>query len=187
MLAVEMHQVAVDSNDMSFDLELTLARSALCVEPLDPILLQVGEQLSLDIDVHDPDLPAPNHAFALADAPAGMTIDAAGLLAWTADAGHAGRSFPVRVQVVDGPHTAELEVPVQVAGPIVIDEWKLRDNTVRFPALPGKTYVVEYKNHLTDPAWTVLRTITATGATVQAPDPAAATVECRYYRVGIVP
>ena len=186
-LAVEVHQVTADSNDMSFDCELILSRTGLCVEPLDPIVLQVGQSVSLQVNVYDTDLPQPTFAFSVVDAPADMTISQAGLLEWTADAAHEGQSLPVRVRVIDGPHTVELAVPIQVEGGVIIDEHMLLANQVQFPAQAGQTYVIEFKNQLSDLEWSVLGTVTAASNTVQLADPGAGGVPCRYYRVGVSP
>ena len=53
---------------------------------------------------------------------------------------------------------------------------------VSFQSLSGLNYALEYKNHLTDAAWTSLTPVPGNGATLTLTDPAA-NVATRYYRV----
>jgi hypothetical protein len=51
----------------------------------------------------------------------------------------------------------------------------------------GKSYTIQYKNMLSDPAWTNLSTITGTGGSMSVTDPTAAQQPRRFYRVMSTP
>jgi hypothetical protein len=52
-----------------------------------------------------------------------------------------------------------------------------------FPTAAGKSYTVQFKNELTDPAWTDLETVAGTGGALTITDPAKAEQPTRFYRV----
>ena len=52
-----------------------------------------------------------------------------------------------------------------------------------FPSQGGMSYTVQYKNALTDPAWTDLETVVGTGASLSITDPGAAERPTRFYRI----
>ena len=60
-------------------------------------------------------------------------------------------------------------------------------NGITFPTTVGKSYTVQYKNNLADPAWNNLSTITGTGANQTVVDTTAAGQPARYYRVMVTP
>ena len=55
-----------------------------------------------------------------------------------------------------------------------------RTLTLSFPSVTGYTYTVQYKNNVTDSAWTTLKTLSGTGSPLTATDP---TGTHRFYRV----
>jgi autotransporter-associated beta strand protein len=57
--------------------------------------------------------------------------------------------------------------------------------TISFSAVNGVTYEVQYKNNLTDPNWTVLGAVTATGSTASIVDNTDPAPTRRFYRVVI--
>lgn len=60
-------------------------------------------------------------------------------------------------------------------------------SSITFPTANGKTYTVQYKNHLLDPAWTNLQTVPGTGSNVTINDTTAAGQPTRFYRVMVAP
>jgi len=63
--------------------------------------------------------------------------------------------------------------------------WRVagRELTITWPALPGKTYEVQFKNDLSDPSWTPLNaSITIVGENGYATDFAPDAVK-RFYRI----
>jgi hypothetical protein len=60
-------------------------------------------------------------------------------------------------------------------------------NSITFPTATGKTYTVQYKNHLLDPAWTNLTTVQGTGAVQTVVDPTTPGQPTRFYRVMVTP
>jgi hypothetical protein len=59
--------------------------------------------------------------------------------------------------------------------------------SLSFPTQNGISYTVQYKDSLTDPAWTDLETVVGTGANLSIADPAAALRSARFYRVILTP
>jgi len=55
--------------------------------------------------------------------------------------------------------------------------------TIRWSASSGNTYEVQYKDHLTDPTWSILGTTTATGSTASITDTNNPPAPVRFYRV----
>jgi hypothetical protein len=58
---------------------------------------------------------------------------------------------------------------------------------ISFPSVSGKSYAVQYKNSLADPAWTTLQTIAGTGFNLTINDPDSARHPTRFYRVMVSP
>jgi hypothetical protein len=67
--------------------------------------------------------------------------------------------------------------------------WSGPDAALSFQSVFGKTYAVEYKNNISDAAWSVLtKGVTGTGLSMQFSDPGAATnCASRFYRLDITP
>ena len=57
--------------------------------------------------------------------------------------------------------------------------------SVKFPAISGKTYVVEYKNSLTDAEWTPLASIAGSDGLMTVTDATSSEAPARFYRVGV--
>ncbi len=62
-----------------------------------------------------------------------------------------------------------------------------RSFSVSFPSENGKSYTVQYKNTLDDPAWSDLETVVGTGGDLSITDAAAAQQRSRFYRVIFTP
>jgi type VI secretion system secreted protein VgrG len=82
---------------------------------------------------------------------------------------------PVPLVVERGP-----SVPLLVS---IIDAPSLANGLFAFPSENGKSYTVQYKNSLSDPAWTDLETVAGTGGNLPITDAAAARQRARFYRV----
>jgi hypothetical protein len=61
------------------------------------------------------------------------------------------------------------------------------DFLINFPTELGRSYAVEYKDAMTDVTWNPVATVEGTGGSVQVPDPGAALLAKRFYRVRVVP
>ena len=59
--------------------------------------------------------------------------------------------------------------------------------SLSFPTENGKWYAVQYKNSLSDPAWTNLETIVGTGGALLITDPTAIGHPSRFYRIVLLP
>jgi len=59
--------------------------------------------------------------------------------------------------------------------------------SLTFPTATGETYTLEYKNKLTDPAWTNLQTVPGTGLSQTITDPTAVGQPTRFYRILVSP
>jgi hypothetical protein len=80
--------------------------------------------------------------------------------------------------VLIGPPPAPLVLANTIRGPHTF--------TVSFPTISGKSYVLEYKNSLNDPAWTPISSLIGNGAIRSLTDPSA-TPASRLYRVSQSP
>jgi type VI secretion system secreted protein VgrG len=65
----------------------------------------------------------------------------------------------------------------------IIGAPSLANGLFAFPTETGKSYTVQYKNSLSDPAWTDLETVAGTGGNLPITDPAAPRQPARFYRV----
>jgi hypothetical protein len=59
--------------------------------------------------------------------------------------------------------------------------------SLTFPTTIGETYTLQYKNHLTDPAWTDLQAVAGTGGNETLTDLTAGTQPTRFYQVVVSP
>jgi hypothetical protein len=62
-----------------------------------------------------------------------------------------------------------------------------KDVIIRFPTIVGRSYIVEYKDALTERQWHPAATVEGTGGIVQVPDAGAALLPKRFYQVRVVP
>jgi hypothetical protein len=84
---------------------------------------------------------------------------------------------PVALSEPSGPALQPL-VPIAGASTVANGSFSLS-----FPSENGKSYTVQYKNTLSDPAWTDLETVVGTGGNLPITDAAAAQQRTRFYRV----
>lgn len=154
-------------------------------------VLYAGETLSLSASATDADLPANELSFTLEpDAPAGANITSAGNFTWTPTNSDLGTHI-VNVRVTDTgvPPMSDLisfDVTVLAAPSIEGISLDATNVTLRWTAVPDRTYRVQFKQSVTDAAWNDLPgDITAVGTSTQKAD---AIVDAqRFYRLMVLP
>lgn len=118
---------------------------------------------SFAMQAMDPDSPAQTLTFRLgASAPPGASIDPVrGLFTWTPPLGSDATTYRFGIQVTDNGSPPlvdqkELTLIVSEHGPVAILSIDLFESgtSIRFQAIPGKHYRLQYKGRLDDPVWT---------------------------------
>jgi hypothetical protein len=151
----------------------------------------LGQTLSFTISATDPEAPPQTLSFNLeGNIPSGaMAGPATGLFTWTPTAQQTPSTNALTVRVTDSgvpPLSAARSFTVFVVGPPRISGITPPNNsmvTLTLPAIPGKTYRVEYKNTLSAAEWTPLGgDRLATSATLIIEDNIGAQPQ-RFYRV----
>jgi hypothetical protein len=155
---------------------------------LDPIadrFISAGQAVSFTAVAHDPDA-GQTLTFSLAPGfPAGATIHpSSGQFLWTTGAGQSPGANSITVRVTDNgvpQQSATQGFIITVAPPPSVN---ISGNVVSlsFPTIPGKTYRIEFKNDLNNPAWTPLVTTVAAGSTLPATDTLGANRQ-RFYHI----
>lgn len=180
-LAVEVHQRAINSNDLSFDLSISATRPEDCGTSL---FTMAGQAVSQQITVFDPDTPTQTHTFGMLPM-SGSQLSAGGLLTFTPTAAQAGSQL-VTVQATDTGSpaaTGSVALDIVVHPMLEINEDAMHESSeIEWPSIAGSTYVVEYCDDLLTGAWTVLTTATASGTVVSVTDPAMATADPMMHR-----
>jgi hypothetical protein len=95
---------ATDSHGASGTLVVHInveANVAPTIAALDPVVVSIGEQLSVQVVADDPDGDSAKLKYNLQDAPDGMTISAGGLIEWMVDTQAIGGTTKVTVSVLD--------------------------------------------------------------------------------------
>jgi hypothetical protein len=163
-----------------------------------PLLAPIGNRtvtapqpLAFTITASDPnDIPANALTLSAATLPLGATFDpSTGTFAWTPSEAQSG-SFNVTFTSTDDgvPPLSDTETItitlIEPPRPVTLSSLEVRDGQFRFTfaAQPGKTYLVQAKNHLDDPAWVNLREI-ADGQTIAEFTEPLTGSGTRYYRV----
>jgi len=140
-------------------------------------------------------IPGRTLAFSLTNSPPGGTINpTTGVFTWTPADPAGTYAHNVTVAVTDNgnpPESATTTFAITVtdlnlsAGKPVIST---KGITINWNAIPGLTYQVQYKTHLTDPTWIALPgTITASNNVAFVLDSPAATNVSRFYRIIALP
>ena len=181
-IAVEVHQLTPNSNDLSFDAKLRLVDNGAC--PVPTQAATSGQPVQWTVGAEDPDSPVQGITFSLGTAPTGASIDPnTGLLSWTPQV---GGEFTIQVKATDTQGgIGTLLIPVSVDGQaLALDEGAFREGDFQFPTTPGETYIIEYCDDLNDPnGWTHLQTLVATDTTTTIAVPDTPNPR-RMYRVG---
>jgi hypothetical protein len=153
--------------------------------------IYLGQTLTFTIFASDPDAPPEKLTFSLDNAlPAGATINpATGLFSWTPLAVPAPSTNLATVRVSDNgtpslSATRSFNIIVLPAPRLTsISRAPGGGISLSFQTILGKTYRVEYKDHLNDSAWTPLDgDVVATSGSLSASD-SAIQVRQRFYRV----
>ena len=149
-----------------------------------------GQTLSFTASASDADLPAETLTFSLDNGspPGAMINPFTGLFSWTPSAAQAGSTSTATVRVTDGgtPNlsaTRTFQITVlpapQISG---ITHTSGGMITISLQTIAGKTYRLEYKNQLSDPAWTSLGDFVASSSSLTINDNPGAARQ-RFYRI----
>ncbi|MBI3416297.1 MAG: putative Ig domain-containing protein [Verrucomicrobia bacterium] len=166
-----------------------------------PVLASVGNRsvnegsaLNFVVSASDPnDIPPNNVTLSLDGKPPGASFDAVtGAFSWTPDETQGPGAYPVTFTVTDDGvppmHASEtITITVNKTTPLRIENLSVSVSDGGFSfswsTRAGKTYKVQYKSSLTDPAWRDLpMTPIISGSTASITDKYGASRE-RYYRV----
>jgi YVTN family beta-propeller protein len=162
--------------------------------PIPDLLVLKGRLVTISLTATDTDIPAQQLTFSLGtNAPPGATLDPTnGLFSWIA-AGPSGtitNSFTVFVTDNGSPNrsdsrTFNIIATELTAGPLT---FATNGTTLRWSAIAGLIYRLQYKNTLTDPLWLdVPGDIVATNGLASKLDPSAITNSSRFYRIVALP
>jgi hypothetical protein len=126
-----------------------------------------GAPLALQLSATDPDLPAQALAFGLVSGPAGLTVSAAGAVAWTPTEAQGPSTNVVTVRVADDGNpslsaTNTFIVVVTEGRPTIAFELAADSPGIqfRFRGQPGKRYRLETTETLLPANWVLVRILT---------------------------
>lgn len=161
--------------------------------PVSDVAALKGRLLTLAFTATDADIPAQQLTFSLTNGPLGATINPTnGAFAWVPSGSPGTLSQAITVVVTDNgkPNKSDSKTFTVTAedlnlGPLIVGTDGV---TLRWSALPGLTYRLQYKAELGDPAWTDLPgDVTATNDTAFSLDPTSLTNFTRFYRLIAIP
>jgi hypothetical protein len=130
------------------------------LDPIADATVGVGETLAFTANASDPDSPPQTLAYELDNgAPVGATIDpVSGAFSWMPTAAQAPRTNIITVRVTDNgtpalnaARTFTVITGIRISS---VNRMPGGEVSISFGTIPGKTYRVEYKNNLNEPAWT---------------------------------
>ena len=148
--------------------------TAPSLDPISNKYVVFGETLSFTAHGTDPDA-GQVLTYALSGAPVGATIGIGnGVFNWAPSAAQTPSVNPMSVTVTDDGSpamSASQNFTVYVSTRPSVGVTRNGNNlTLGFPTAPGRHYQVQYKNQLSDPAWTNLGPVqNGTGSTLQIP------------------
>jgi len=200
VLAVEIHQANAGSSDIMLDLELSGSAfpsnqvPSANAGPDQTITLPASA--TLNGNVSDDGLPIPPGLLAFGwtklSGPGTVTFANANALNTTAGFSTAG-AYVLRLTANDGASSVSDDLAVtvngQVQAPLRIDsvDWSSGTSEVlqiRFTAVAGQTYTVQYRDSLSAGGWLKLTDIQKpVTQTVEVPDPTVTNSTTRYYRI----
>jgi hypothetical protein len=182
------------SADQIFTLTVAEVNLAPTLAAISSQTIHAGATSTPQVSASDADLPTNALSFSLVTAPTGANIDpSTGAFRWTATPADAGTVKPVTIQVSDNgtpARTATTSFNITVVAPIRVDvaSVSLGSVTLRWSAIEGQRYRVEYQDHLGQPAWTdVPGDVTATGTSATKVDDTLGALRERYYRIRTLP
>ena len=182
------------SDTGSFTVVVNEANSSPVLTPISDQVAFAGIQLAITNSATDSDLPANILTFSLdPGAPDGAVINPAdGVFTWTPTASQVPGTNRVTVRVTDDgvPSLSDSQsFTIVVAPPPIIESIVASEGsiTIRWGAVTGKSYRVEYTSSLDEPMWSVLGSdVTANGSSATQADLTTSGTE-RYYRVVLLP
>ncbi len=149
--------------------------------------IHAGNTVLITNVTSDSDLPANTLTYSLVLAPPGATIGASnGIFSWTPTDADVNTTNSISVQVTDNgsPPLTDIELfTITVVARPELSAATVNDGSIQFSwnAIPGNTYRVQFKNDLTEAAWTDLQGVVASSATASFSEPIGTTQ--RFYRL----
>ena len=199
VLAVEIHQANAGSSDIILDLEL----SGSAFPPNQVPSANAGPDQSITLPASatlkgtasDDGLPIPpgllTFGWTKFSGPGTVTFANANALNTAAGFSTAG-AYVLRLTASDGASSASDDITVAVNGqvqpPLHIDsvDWSSGTSSVlqiRFTAVAGQTYTVQYRDSLSAGGWLKLADVQPVTQSVEVADPTVANSTTRYYRI----
>ena len=164
---------------------------------LDPIAHQTnhaGNLITFTAKASDADLPANILTFSLdAGAPSNTVIGArSGIFSWTPAPEQSPSTNLIRVRVTDNGLpilSASRTVTLLVLPPVGITNFTKSGSQVllRWPSIPGRSYQVDYKANLGDPAWSHLGSAVSANAFTTSATNNVGPASQRFYRLVLAP
>ena len=159
------------------------------LSPIPERTIRLGQTVSFTASATDADRPAQALSFSLGGSPPpGASITSFGLFTWTPAPAQAPSTNTITVLLTDD-GTPSLTVAttftvfVRLPPVAAIGNFGGGHLTISFDSITGRTYRVDWKEHLEDPAWTPLAPpVLATGTSVIATDQTHPGSQ-RFYRV----
>ncbi|MSU35419.1 MAG: hypothetical protein EXS36_09950 [Pedosphaera sp.] len=192
-VAVEIHQQNPGSSDLGFDLQINIVSQPVNLAPTvnvgpDITAARVHDGLWLNANYTEDGLPtipgAPTFAWSTVSGPGTVTFDTANSPRTIARFSSGG-IYVLRLRVNDGALSAADELTVSVqedASSVVLTALAGDPVRLRFEAVEGQAYVIEYRESLAAGSWTPLKAVPAGSSRsieiTEVPSSAA-----RYYRV----
>ena len=152
-----------------------------------------GRLLVLNFTAMDADVPAQILTFSLTNSPPDAVINSTnGMFVWTPSGPAGALTNSVTVVVTDNgnPNTSSSVTVTVIATDLNANAPVATTDgiTIGWSAIPGLTYRLQYKNHLTDAAWSDLPgDITATNSLALKTDSTTSTNASRFYRIIALP
>jgi DNA-binding beta-propeller fold protein YncE len=180
-------------NGVDPDNPLSLAANVPVFEGVTNQMALDGQLLSLAINTTGPNIPGQVYTFSLTNSPSTAAINPTnGIFSWVPNDPPGTFVHSVTVVVTDNgnpPQSAAATFSITVsdlsASPPVVSTNGI---VISWHAIPGLTYQIQYKNNLTDPAWTDLPgDIQATNTVALKLDSPAGTNVSRFYRIIALP
>jgi hypothetical protein len=182
------------SDSGNFTVIVNEVNSSPALKPISDQIAFAGIQLAITNSATDSDLPANILTFSLdSGAPEGAVINPAdGVFTWTPTASQVPGTNRVTVRVTDDGVFSLSDAQsftIVVAPPPIIESIAASEGsiTIRWSAVAGKSYRVQYTSNLDEPMWSDLgNNVTANGPTATQTDVTTSGTE-RYYRVVLLP
>jgi hypothetical protein len=155
-------------------------------------IITLGQSLNIPVIATDSDTPSGSLVISLpAGTPSGATIVSMTNFFWAPIAGQAPSTNIIVLQAEDDAipplsSTRSFQVVVALPPQAALLRTQPGQTSLTFQAIPGKTYVVHYKNRLQDGVWTILGSpITNLSTSVTIPINVTTNSQ-RFFRVGIM-